>query len=68
METLLKFEDLPEILSADEVAAYLRVGRSLVYDAIRDRTIPSIRIGKRFLVPKSGIEKLICAPEQNEER
>jgi excisionase family DNA binding protein len=63
MEPTRRFEDLDDILSVDETAAFLRVGRSLVYDAIRVKTIPAVRIGKRILVPKSGLKQFVDAHE-----
>lgn len=39
--------DLREIITADEAAAFLRVDRKTLYEAIRQRQIPGvIRIGR----------------------
>jgi len=36
--------DLPSILTADEVAALLRVDRKTIYEAVKDGTLPALRL------------------------
>lgn len=48
----------PELLTVDELAAYLRVNRKTVYDAIRAGTIRAIRIGRVLRVARSEVERL----------
>ena len=38
--------DLPAVMTADEVAALLRVNRKTVYDAVKDGTLPALRLRK----------------------
>lgn len=45
-----------------EAAALLGLHPRTVYDAIKRGTIPSIRIGKRILVPRSAITDLLSPP------
>lgn len=47
------------VLTVDEVAAYLRISRGLCYEAVRQGWIPSIRIGRRLLVPRVVLERLL---------
>ena len=42
--------ELPEVLSADQVAEFLGVNRKTVYEAIQSGQIPGKRIGKRRVV------------------
>jgi excisionase family DNA binding protein len=39
----------------DELALELRVSRQTVYRGLRDGSIPSIRMGKRFVIPRAAI-------------
>jgi len=39
-------DDLPTVMTADEVAALLRVDRKTVYDAVKDGTLPALRLRK----------------------
>ena len=42
-----------------DVARILGVGRSTVYNAVKSGEIRVIRIGRRILVPKSEIKRLL---------
>lgn len=44
----------------DELAITLGVGRQAVYRGLREGTIPSIRVGKRFIIPKSAIQEWLA--------
>ena len=48
------------MLSVRELAEQLGISESLCRQAVRDNRIPSIRIGRRILVPKTFINRLIC--------
>jgi excisionase family DNA binding protein len=41
----------------DALAEELGIGRQAVYAGLRSGTIPSIRMGKRFILPKSAIQE-----------
>lgn len=47
------------VLTVHEAAERLKISRGLVYAAIKDGTIRSVRIGKRRLIPSSEIQRLI---------
>ncbi|WP_197025978.1 helix-turn-helix domain-containing protein [Nocardioides sp. URHA0020] len=38
------------LLTVEEAAQYLRIGRSKIYELLRDETLASVRIGRRRLV------------------
>ena len=46
-------------LTVTEAAAVLGIGRSAAYEAVRARQIPSLRIGRRVLVPVSALQALL---------
>jgi len=50
---------LPDALTVEETCRVLRLGRNSVYEGIRRKEIPSVKIGRRLLVPKAGIERLL---------
>jgi excisionase family DNA binding protein len=41
--------------SVDELARELGISRALAYAGLRDGTIPSIRLAKRFIIPRAAI-------------
>ena len=47
------------VLTVEEVGERLKISKSLVYKAINDGKLKSIRIGKRRLVPASEVQRLI---------
>jgi len=49
--------------SIPEVAKSLRIGRKAAYEAARTGEIPTIRIGKRILVPVAALERLLAGNE-----
>ncbi len=56
-----KFNELPEILTITEAAEILRIGRNSAYEAARSGQIPTVRIGRKILVPKAQLAKLVGA-------
>jgi excisionase family DNA binding protein len=49
----------PEVLTVDEVARVLRISRGLAFAAVRDGTIPHVRVGRRILVPRAALTALL---------
>jgi len=49
------------VLTVDETAKCLGIGRNSAYEAIARGEIPVVRVGKRLLVPKAALEKLLAA-------
>lgn len=47
--------DLPDILTVEETARVLRISRGLAFAAVRQGDIPSVRVGRRILVPKAPL-------------
>lgn len=48
-------------ITVKEAAVALNISRGLAYQAARDGGIPTIRIGRRLLVPRRALEKLLEA-------
>jgi len=49
------------LLTVREAAAFLRIGRNTCYELIRQRRIPHVRLGRRFLIPRYGLEQWIAS-------
>lgn len=52
-------EDDSLVLTPLEAAKLLRIGRGTVYEQLRIGAIPSIRMGRRILVPKAALMKML---------
>jgi excisionase family DNA binding protein len=48
-------DDLPPVLNARQVMDLLGIGRRTVYARLADGSIPSVKLGKRVLIPTSRL-------------
>lgn len=46
-------------LTVNECAKLLGIGRQLAYDRVKTGEIPVIKVGRRLLVPRKALEKLL---------
>lgn len=53
MKTL--FDSYPDVVSVEEIQQMLRIGKNAVYQLLKDGAIKSIKVGKRYVVPKKYI-------------
>ena len=42
-----------DVLTAIDVMNILHIGRNKAYELLRSKVIPSIRIGKKYVIPKN---------------
>lgn len=59
----------PEVMDIQTLAQYLSMGRSKIYNLIRQKKIPASRIGRQYRFSKAMIdqwlnERLITRPEE----
>jgi excisionase family DNA binding protein len=52
---------LPEVLTANEVAAILRVGRNQLYQAVARGQLGAVRIGRSIRIPKQALLDLLAS-------
>jgi excisionase family DNA binding protein len=52
---------LPEVLTARETAAILRIGRNQLYQAIARGQLDAIRIGRSIRIPKQALLDLLAS-------
>jgi excisionase family DNA binding protein len=51
------------VLTVEEAATLLGISRAFAYEAVNRGEIPSIRIGRRILVPKAALQRLLGASQ-----
>ena len=56
------FKDYDDVVTIEDIMNMLHIGRTTVYELLKDGTIYSVRIGKRYIVPKQAIINLISIP------
>lgn len=50
----------PLLLTVVEVAGLLRISRNLAYDLVHQGRLPHVRLGRRILIPRHGLEEWIA--------
>lgn len=53
------FKDYPDVITILDLQTMLNVGRNVAYRLLQDKTIASIRVGKKYIIPKASVEKFI---------
>jgi excisionase family DNA binding protein len=61
-----RIEDLPLVLTVEEVAAALRVSRTTAYEGVRTGEIPSVRIGRSIRIPRHMLASYLGVPSEDE--
>lgn len=51
----LRFEDLPELVTVEEMGAYLRISRNAAYELVKTGALRSIKYGRLIRVPKAAL-------------
>jgi len=49
------------VMTVEEAGRYLRLSRGSAYEAARRGDIPTLRIGRRLLVPRGALERLLAS-------
>lgn len=52
-------EDLPLLLTVEEMASVLRIGRNPAYQLVRAGNIQSIRIGRSIRIPRNALIQFV---------
>ncbi len=55
----LQLSDLPYVLTVPEAAQVLRLSRNGAYAAVQAGDLPAIRVGRRLLVPRALLERML---------
>ena len=48
------------VLNAEELVPILRVSRPTVYKYLREGTIPSVKVGRRILIPQKALDQFLA--------
>lgn len=53
------FKDYPDIITILDLQAMLHIGRSAAYKLLQDNSIVSIRVGKKYIIPKASVANFV---------
>lgn len=61
MNTLdtMMFSDYEDVVTVEDVMQMLHIGRSAVYKLLNEEKIKTVRIGKKFIIPKRSIIEFV---------
>ena len=49
------FHTYPDVVSIEEIQQMLRIGKNAVYELLKTQKLKSIKVGKRYIVPKKYV-------------
>lgn len=64
MSTTIPDPESTPLVSVEDSATMLGISRSSAYAAARCGEIPSIRIGRRVMIPTAGLRRMLQLPER----
>ena len=53
------FKDYPDIITIIDLQAMLHIGRIAAYKLLQVNSIVSIRVGKKYIIPKASVASFI---------
>jgi excisionase family DNA binding protein len=56
---IVRYDELPDVLTPKEAQAFLRLGRNAIYAALQDGKIRNVRLGQKFLIPKTALREFL---------
>ena len=56
------------VLTVAEAGRILRLGRNSMYSAIARNEIPAIRVGRRLLVPRAALDRMLSEANIEEDQ
>lgn len=59
------FKQYPDVMTVPQVAEALRIGRGTAYKLVNEKTIGSVRIGKKIRVPKQCLIEYVQSARYN---
>ena len=59
------FEALPLLLTVEEMASVLRIGRNPAYQLVKDGDIQSIRVGRSIRIPRNALIQFVENTQQS---
>ena len=51
------YEDLPLFLNVNDLSSAIGIAPSSCYELMHEKGFPSVRIGKRFIVPREDLKR-----------
>jgi excisionase family DNA binding protein len=56
---IVHFDELPDVLTPNDLIAFLPIGRNGVYEALKRHEIKSVRVGQKLLITKAALREFL---------
>ena len=53
-------ENYPDMMSVEQMAQSLTIGLSSAYRLVHDKSVGSVRIGRKIVIPKQCVIEFVC--------
>ena len=55
------FESYPDVVTIDDLQSMLHVGRNTAYKILQKDLIKTLKIGKKYIIPKASVVKFVAS-------
>ncbi|MCQ2470728.1 MAG: helix-turn-helix domain-containing protein [Clostridia bacterium] len=55
MSDNILFSEYPDVVTVDDLQKMLKIGRNSAYDILKSGLIKTIKVGKRYIIPKQSV-------------
>jgi len=56
------FNNYPDVVSVADIQSMLNIGRSYAYMLVQEGSIRSIRMGRKYIIPKQSVINYLTLP------
>ena len=57
------FSEYPDVVTPEDVQNMLHLGRNSVYKLLKEEQIKTVKIGKKYIIPKQSVIRFISLAE-----
>jgi excisionase family DNA binding protein len=57
--TYERLDDLPDVMTPQDLIAFLPLGRNAIYELLQEQRIKSVRVGQKFIIPKTALRDFL---------
>ena len=65
MSDNILFSEYPDVVTVDDLQKMLKIGRNSAYDILKAGLIKTIKVGKRYIIPKQSVINFLATAEKN---
>ena len=55
------FVDYPDVITVEDLQSILHIGRNTAYKILQDEMIKTVKIGKKYIIPKASVVNFVSA-------